>query len=152
MLRKSVLLVCAATTTSLSHAITEGHFEPPSEEDVDILVPCIVDENGFGGEASQTSFLVRYYQEVEYIAGDGDIDSIVRDLELATVDLLLEAAQINCVLPPRSRFLQTESSRRVVGISANPEDQVLERKCNHDDDDLFYLKFVFPHSVYSLVR
>jgi hypothetical protein len=79
----------------------------------------------FGGIASETSFTVRYYEEIEYIPGDDDIETIVRDLELSTVDKLLEAAQINCVLPPSTRLLQV--SKTAVGLSANPEDQPLER-------------------------
>jgi hypothetical protein len=125
MMLKTVLLLCS--TVSLSRAFTEGHFEPPIEEDVEIIVPCIVDYNVFGGIATETSFTVSYYEEIEYIPGDDDIETIVRELDLATVNKLLKAAQINCVLPPSTRLLQL--SKTAVGLSANPEDQPL--KCTY---------------------
>jgi hypothetical protein len=113
---KTVLLLCS--TVSLSRAFTEGHFKPPIEADVEIVVPCIVDDNGFGGIASVTSFTVSYYEEIEYIPGDDDIETVVRDLELATVDKLLEAAQIKL----RSTAIHEtitgfQESRRTVGQS-----------------------------------
>mmetsp|Transcript_34648 Transcript_34648/g.84019 ORF Transcript_34648/g.84019 Transcript_34648/m.84019 type:complete len:323 (-) Transcript_34648:232-1200(-) len=132
------------------------HYDPPSEDDVEVYQACVLDANGFGGSPADSMLEVQYYQEITYEPPpQGTIvptpQQIMRDLELATVDFLLATRRISCVRPPaviatvatttsntkqeqpevgddKIRKLETDA-RHAVGLSANPDDRILELDC-----------------------
>ena len=111
------------------------HFEAPSEEDVEVYQACLLN-NGFGGRATDDNIVVRYYQEITFVGGPSFGTDIVADVDLATVNELLAASRITCAVPPAviaespedRRDLQGGGGKKAVGISANPEDAILECK------------------------
>ena len=110
--------------------IDMGHFEAPVEQDVINPDACVIDSSGFGGSSSSNSFTVSYYQEIEYVPFPETIEDIIKDVETATVDAMLASAQIFCSESRRSAPSGGRSlvSKRAVGMSANPDDEILECK------------------------
>ena len=129
------------------------HREPPTQLNVYNDPFCQVDENGFGGFFSETSFRINYYQEIEFLSTTTSstttndtttstiVDGIVRDLELSIVNLLLKSNQVLCGTSTQKQEGEQEeeedststtgrglllNSRKIIGISTNPDDQVLE--------------------------
>jgi hypothetical protein len=109
----------------------DGHFEPPIEDNVINPAVCLLDASGFGGSTSSNSFTVEYYQEMEFLpTGPDSITDIIKDIDSATVDVMLAANQIFCTgnrrtAPGTGRYLV---AKRAVGMSTNPDDEVLECK------------------------
>ncbi|CAJ1937840.1 unnamed protein product [Cylindrotheca closterium] len=143
-----LLLSQESTADNLLYIDFDDHFEPPMEENVEVYQACIGDTNGFGGSAADNTLTIQYYQEITYsIDGDDSPAQIVRDLDLATVDYLLASRRISCVRPSppaviatatdenNNRKLQPQLRRKPVGLSANPDDQVLELDCQEPPTD-----------------
>lgn len=135
--------------TATADEYSDDHFDPPSEEDVEVYQACIPND-GFGGQASDDSITIKYYQEITFsTVGPAFGTDIVKDVETATLDELLKASRITCIAPPAviaEAEIQVEKKklspwndddddenrrnlrRQAVGMSSNPEDAILECK------------------------
>jgi hypothetical protein len=100
-----------------------GHFSAPLEEDVPIVeIPCFANENGFGGEITDSSFTVEYYYELVYRTGGDTVDDIVTSFEMDTTNYLLQS---NLFVSPCKQVVARQAGS-AMGISANPPDEDLE--------------------------
>lgn len=104
------------------------HWEAPVELDFFSPPFCQVDENGFGGIFSNQSFRIHYLAEIEYaFSSELSIDEVMEDLERAILNLLLRSNQVLCDEETLTR--RHLHGKNIVGISANPDDEVVESEC-----------------------
>eukprot|EP00980_Cylindrotheca_fusiformis_P008181 scaffold1734_cov196-Cylindrotheca_fusiformis.AAC.3 len=124
LFRVSTVIALSALLCTVQADDEVVHFEPPEEEDV-VNPPslCFINGEGFGGTLTDSFFTVSYYYEMEYIKGGDSTDELISSFERDTTNFLLQSDLFDL---PCSQVISRQDLSPAQGISANPEDLVLE--------------------------